>query len=406
MSKTILGHLPAMLAALTLSVGIPSVSLADEKPINLAVINDMSGPLSDSTGEGSVIAAQLAIDDFGGSVLGRPIKLLSADHQNKADLAASITRRWIDVDDVQAIIDGGNSTAGLVIQEIVKEKKRIALFTSPATSDLTGKACSPFGFAWTYDTYALASTAAKALVAQGADTWFFVTSDYTFGHALERDATKFVEDAGGKVTGSVRHPMNTSDFSSYILQAQTSGAKIIGLANSGDDALNAIKQSAEFGVVQSGQRLGGLLLLLNQIHGLGLEAAAGTLVSEAYYWDQDDGTRAFADRFEKLAHKKPNALQASVYSAVNHYLKSVKAAGTIDAPAVAKEIKALPVNDFMSKDVKVREDGRVMRNMYLFEVKKPEESKGAWDYYKQLSVVPGEQAFRPLADGGCKLEGN
>lgn len=371
--------------------------------VKIGVINDRSGVFADVTGEGSVIAARLAIADFGGKVLGRPIELLTADHQNKADVAAGTVRRWIDVDGVDAIVDGGSSAAGLAIQDIARERKRIAMFSGPATSDLTGKACSPTGFHWTYDTYALAASTARALVAQGADTWFFITTDYAFGHALERDATRFITASGGKVVGGVRHPLNTADFSSFILQAQTSKAKIIGLANSGDDALNAIKQAAEFGVVAGGQKLGGLLLLINQIHGLGLQAAHGVTIAESFYWDVDDGTRAFSARFEAAAKKKPNMIQAGVYSAVTHYLKAVQAAGTDDGPTVAAKMRELLVNDFMSKDVAIRKDGRVMRNMYLFEVKSPAESKGPWDYYKFISVVPGDQAFRPLAEGSCPL---
>lgn len=376
---------------------------ASNDAVKIGVINDRSGVFADVTGEGSVIAARLAIADFGGKVLGRPVELLTADHQNKADVAAGTVRRWIDVDGVDAIVDGGSSGAGLVIQDIARERKRIAMFSGPATSDLTGKSCSPTGFHWTYDTYALAASTARALVAQGADTWFFITTDYAFGHALERDATRFIVASGGKVVGGVRHPLNTADFSSFILQAQTSKAKIIGLANSGDDALNAIKQAAEFGVVAGGQKLGGLLLLINQIHGLGLKAAHGVTIAEAFYWDLDDGTRAFSARFEAVAKKKPNMIQAGVYSAVTHYLKAVQAAGTDDGPTVAAKMRELPVNDFMSKDVAIRKDGRVMRNMYLFEVKSPAESKGPWDYYKFISVVPGDQAFRPLAEGACPL---
>jgi branched-chain amino acid transport system substrate-binding protein len=393
-----------LLTAFSVSIGCSSPIVAADAPVTLGVLNDQSGVFSDVTGEGSVIAAQMAIDDFGGTVLGRPIKLLSADHGNKTELAGTIARRWFDVEDVSGIFDGGSSGAALAIQEIARQKKRIVVFSGPASSDLTGKACSPFGFHWTYDTYALANTLAKALVAQGDDTWFFLTSDYTFGHALERDATAFIERAGGKVIGHVRHPLNTPDFSSFILQAQSSGAKIIGLANSGDDALNAIKQAAEFGVTSNGQRIGGLLLLINQIHGLGLKAAAGTLVTESFYWDMNDATRAFSTRFEAKARKKPNMIQAGVYSAVTHYLKAVKAAGTLDAVTVAKEMKSMPVNDLMSENVKIREDGRVLRDMYLFQVKTPEESKGPWDYYKLLSTVRGEDAFRPLAEGGCKLD--
>lgn len=382
---------------------LSSHASASEKAVRIGVINDRAGPTADVTGEGSAIAARMAISDFGGQVLGRPIELLTADHQNKADVAAATVRRWIDVEGVDAVVDGGTSSAGLVIQDILRERKRIALLSGPATSDLTGKACSPTGFHWAYDTYALAASTAGALVRQGADTWFFVTSDYSFGHALERDASRVILANGGQVLGHVQHPLNTPDFSSYILQAQASKAKIVGLANSGDDALNAVKQAAEFGVVAGGQKLGGLLLLINQIHGLGLKAAQGAMVAESFYWDMDEGTRAFSARFEAEAKKKPNMIQAGVYSAVNHYLKAVQAAGTDDGPTVAAKMRELLVDDFMSKAVRIRIDGRVMRNMYLFEVKSPAESKGPWDYYKLVSTVPADQAFRPLAEGNCPL---
>jgi branched-chain amino acid transport system substrate-binding protein len=394
----------ATVVGLAIFASLPAHVEASE-PLRIGVINDQSGVFADVTGLGSVAAARLAISDYGSKVLGRPIELLVADHQNKPDIASSIVRRWIDVDGVMAIVDGGSSAAGLAIQDIARDRKRIALFSGPATSDLTGKACSPTGFHWTYDTYALASATARALVRQGADTWFFLTSDYAFGHALERDATKFIVASGGKVLGGVRHPLNTADFSSFILQAQASKAKIIGMANSGEDALNAIKQSVEFGVTASGQRLGGLLLLINQIHGLGLAAAHGVIVSESFYWDFDEQTRAFTRQFEAAAKKKPNMIQAGVYSAVAHYLKAVEAAGSDDAPLVAAKMRELPVNDFMSKDIRIREDGRVMRNMYLFEVKSPSESKGPWDYYKVIASVRGDDAFRPIEEGSCWLVG-
>lgn len=393
------------LAVSLMALSAPSQAQTPDQPFRIAVINDQSSVFADVTGMGSVVSARLAVADFGGKVLGRPIEVLTADHQNKPDIAAGVTRRWIDVSGVSAIIDGGSSAAGLLIQEIARERKRIALFSGPATSDLTGKACSPTGFHWTYDTYALASGTARALVRQGADTWFFLTSDYAFGHALERDATKFIVGSGGKVLGGVRHPLNTADFSSFILQAQASKAKIIGMANSGEDALSAIKQASEFRVTAGGQRLGGLLLLINQIHGLGLAAAQGVIVSESFYWDLDEGTRAFSARFEVEAKKKPNMIQAGVYSAVSHYLRAVEAAKSEDADLVAKKMRELPVNDFMSHDVRVREDGRVMRNMHLFEVKPPSESKGPWDYYKLIGTVSGEDAFRPLREGGCLLIG-
>lgn len=394
-----------MLLAVTLTASfVASDNLrAEEAPLRLGVLNDQSGSTADVTGLGSVIAARLAIEDFGDKVLGRRIELLSADHQNKTDIAASIARRWIDVENVAAIIDGGTSAAGLVIQDIVKEKETIAIFSGPATSELTGKACSPLGFHWTYDTYALANTLPQAMAKSGADTWFFITSDYAFGRALERDATAAIERTGGKVLGRVRHPLGTADFASFLLQAQASGAKIIGLANSGDDSLNTIKQAAEFGIVERGQRIGGLLLLLNTVHGLGLKIAQGTVVIEAFYWDMSDETRRFSGRFEALAKKKPNMIQAGVYSAVSHYLKSVQKAGSISGPAISDAMRSLPVNDFMSKDVKIRKDGRVMRDMHLFRVKTPSESAGPWDYYKYLSTVRGEDAFRPAAESECPL---
>jgi branched-chain amino acid transport system substrate-binding protein len=403
MAKLKLARFAAFALAVVLSFQRPQDLLAEDGPVRIGVLNDQSSSNSDVTGEGSVIAARLAIEDFGGSVLGRKIELLSGDHQNKTDIAAATTRRWIDVDKVQAILDGGTSAAALVIQQIASEKQRISMFSGPATSDLTGKACTPVSFHWTYDTYALAKTLARALVKEGNDTWFFLTSDYAFGLALERDATKFIEASGGKVIGHVRHPLNTADFSSYILQAQSSKAKIIGLANSADDSLNSIKQASEFGVTQGGQKIGGLLLLINQIHGLGLNISQGTQVTESFYWDSDDETRDFSRRFEALARKKPNMIQAGVYSATLHYLKSVQIAKTVSGPVVADTMRATPVNDFMSKDVKIRKDGRVMRDMYVFQVKTPQESKGPWDYYKQVSVVRGEDAFRPVSESECPL---
>ncbi|SFM21554.1 amino acid/amide ABC transporter substrate-binding protein, HAAT family (TC 3.A.1.4.-) [Bradyrhizobium sp. NFR13] len=392
---------------LALALVAPFASLGDgraeDAPLRIGVLNDQSGSTADVTGLGSVIAARLAIEDFGEKVLGRRIELLSADHQNKTDIAAAITRRWIDVENVSAIVDGGTSAAGLVIQDIAREKEKIAMFSGPATSDLTGNACSSLGFHWTYDTYALANTLPRAMAKSGVDTWFFITSNYAFGHALERDATTAIERLGGKVLGRVRHPLGTADFSSFLLQAQGSGAKIIGLANSGDDSLNTIKQADEFGIVKGGQRLGGLLLLINTVHGLGLKASQGIVIAEAFYWDLDDETRRFSKRFEALARKKPNMIQAGVYSAVTHYLKSVQKTGSIAGPAVSDTMRSLPVNDFMSKDVKIRKDGRVMRDMHLFQVKSPSESTGPWDYYQYLSTVRGEDAFRPVAESECTL---
>ncbi|MCG6203586.1 ABC transporter substrate-binding protein [Rhodopseudomonas sp. HC1] len=388
---------------LTASLALTTTCPAEEAPLRIGVLNDQSSSTADVTGSGSVVAARLAIEDFGDRVAGRRIELMWADHQNRSDIAAGIARRWIDVDQVSAIVDGGTSAAALAIQDIVREKQKVAMFSGPATSDLTGKACSPFGFHWTYDTYALASTVPRAMAKSGADTWFFITSNYAFGHALERDATAAIKRAGGKVLGGVRHPLGTADFSSFLLQAQASKAQIIGLANSGDDSLNTIKQAGEFGIVEGGQRIAGLLLLINTVHGLGLKAAQGIIIAEAFYWDMDDATRRFSARFEALAKKKPNMIQAGVYSAVLHYLKSVQKAGSIDGPTVSDVMRSLPVDDFMSKNVTIRGDGRVMRDMHLFQVKTPAESKAPWDYYKYLSTVRGEDAFRPVAESECAL---
>lgn len=394
----------SLISALSFFAALSSAAMAaDDTPVRIGVLNDQSGSTADVTGLGSVIAARLAIEDFGGKVLGRRIELLSADHQNKTDLAAAIARRWIEADGVSAIADGGTSAAALAIQDIVRDKQKIAMFSGPATSDLTGKACSRFGFHWTYDTFALANTLPQAMAKSGQDTWFFITSNYAFGHALERDAAVAIERLGGRVLGRVRHPLGAADFSSFLLQAQSSGAKIVGLANSGDDSLTVIKQASEFGLVEGGQRIAGLLLLINTIHGLGLKAAQGIVVSESFYWDMNEETRAFSERFEAQAKKKPNMNQAGVYSAVMHYLKAVKQTGQVDGRTVADAMRTLPINDFMSKDITVRGDGRVMRDMHLFQVKSPAESKGSWDYYKYLSTVPGKDAFRPISESECPL---
>jgi branched-chain amino acid transport system substrate-binding protein len=369
--------------------------------VKIGVLNDMAGPYSAINGEGSNVAVRMAVEDFGGKVLGKPIEIVIADHQNKADVGSSIARRWFDEEKVDVVTNLSNSSVALAVQSLARDKSRIVLHTAPASSDLTGKSCSPTGFHWVYDTYALASGTGKALVKQGGDTWFFITADYAFGHALERDTSAFVTEAGGKVLGSVRAPLNTADFSSFLLQAQASGAKVIGLANAGTDTTNVIKQAAEFGIVKGGQRLAGLLVFISDIHALGLEAAQGLVITTAYYWDQNDETRAWDKRFRERFGKPATMLQAGDYSAVTHYLKAVKAAGTDEAKAVAAKMRELPVNDFMSKNVKIREDGRVMRDMYLVQVKTPAESKGPWDVYKVLATIPGNEAYRPLDKGGC-----
>jgi len=388
----------AALAAFALPAVADDVS---DGVVRIGVLNDQSGLYADNTGPGSVIAARMAVEDFGGKVLGKPVEVVFADHQNKADIGSNVTRQWIDQEGVDAIADVGNSAVALAVQAITREKNRIHLNTGAASSDLTGKECSPTGFSWAYDTYALASGTGKALVKQGGDTWFFLSADYSFGQALERDTTKFVKEAGGKVLGSVRVPLNTSDFSSFLLQAQGSGAKVIGLANAGGDTINSIKQASEFGIVAGGQRLAGLLVFLPDIHSLGLKTAQGLVITTAFYWDQNDETRAWNKRFQEKHGKPATYIQAGTYSAVAHYLKAIAAAGTDEAKAVSAKMKEMPVNDFMTHGAKVREDGRVVRDMYLVEVKTPAESKGPWDYYKILTTIPGDEAFRPLADGNC-----
>jgi branched-chain amino acid transport system substrate-binding protein len=373
--------------------------------VKLGVLNDMSSLYADIGGRGSVLAAQMAVEDFGGKVLGAPIEIVSGDHQNKPDIGAAIARKWIDTDHVDAIVDVPTSSVALAIQEVTREKKRLFLMSGPASSDLTGKACSPYGIQWTYDTYALAHGTGGALVKQGGDSWFFITTDYAFGHALERDTGEAVKAAGGKVLGAVRAPLNTPDFSSFLLQAQASKAKVIGLANAGGDTINSIKQASEFGITAGGQKLAGLLVFLTDVHSLGLKTAQGLTITSAWYWDKDDASRAFAKRFmpRNPTGMPPTYTQAGVHTEVAQYLKAIQAAGTDDADKVVAELRKMKINDFMTKDGWLREDGRVMRDMYLEEVKSPAESKYPYDYFKILATIPADQAFRPLKDGGCPL---
>ena len=373
--------------------------------VKLGVLNDMSSLYADISGKGGVLAAQMAVDDFGGKVLGAPIEIISGDHQNKPDVGAGIARQWIDTDHVDVIVDVVTSSVALAVQEVAREKKRLLLMSGPASSDLTGKACSPYGFHWTYDTYALAHGTGSAMVKQGGNTWFFITADYAFGHALERDTGDAVKAAGGTVLGAVRAPLNTQDFSSYLLQAQASKAKVVGLANAGGDTINSIKQASEFGIVAGGQKLAGLLVFLTDIHSIGLKTAQGLTITSAWYWDKDDASRAFAKRFMAKNHNglPPTYIQAGIYSAVAHYLKAVQAAGTDDTEKVAAQMRKMKINDFMTKDGWIREDGRVMRDMYLEEVKSPGELKYPFDYFKILATIPPDQAFRPLKDGNCPL---
>src|SRR6201985_3934243 len=399
MKKTISALLVG--TALTLAAGAPV--LAQDKTVKIGALSDKSGLYADLGGPGSTLAAQMAIEDSGLAAKGWKINLISADHQNKPDIATNIARQWIDVDKVDIIMDVLNSGVGLGVNNVVKETNSIMINTGAATSDLTNAQCSPNTIHWVYDTYMLANSTGQALVKAGGDTWFFITADYAFGAALERDTTAVVVKAGGKVIGSVKHPLNTPDFSSFLLQAQASKAKIIGLANAGGDTTNSIKQAAEFGIVKGGQKLSPLLAFISDIDSVGLPTAQGLLLAEAFYWDLNDDTRAFSKRFMERVKRVPTSAQAGVYSSVSHYLKAVKAAGTTDAAAVMKVMKETPINDFFAKGGRIREDGRMVHDMYLFEVKKPSESKGRWDDYKLLATVPGDQAFQSLELSRCPL---
>lgn len=391
----------ALLAAVATSALLLAAP-ASAQGVKIGILNDQSGVYADYGGKWSVEAAKMAIEDFGGEVLGQKIELVTADHQNKPDLATSIARRWYDVENVDMITELTTSSVALAVQELSKEKKKIDIVVGAATSRLTGDACTPYGFHWAYDTRALAVGTGGALTKAGGDTWFFLTADYAFGYALEKDTSEIVAANGGKVVGSVRVPLNSSDFSSFLLQAQSSKAKIVGLANAGLDTTNSIKQASEFGIVSGGQKLAGLLMTLAEVNGLGLQAAQGLVLTEGYYWDLNDKTRNLGERFFKRTGRMPSMIHAGTYSATLSYLKAVKAAGTKDAEAVSKKLKELPVDDAFAKG-KVLENGRMVHDMYLFEVKKPSELKKPWDYYKQLAVVPGDQAFFTAKESGCPL---
>ena len=387
----------AALGALTL--GSPAFA----QGVKIGILNDQSGVYADYGGKTSIEAAKMAIEDFGGEVLGQKVELVSADHQNKPDLASTIARRWYDTEGVDMITELTTSSVALAVQEVTREKKKIDIVVGAASSAVTGASCSPYGFHWAFDTHAMAKAVGGALVEQGGKDWFFLTADYAFGHSLEEQTAKFVKSKGGNVVGQVRHPLNASDFSSFLLQAQNSGAKVIGLANAGMDTANAIKQAAEFGIVQGGQRLASLLVTLSEVHGLGLPAANGLVLSEGFYWDLDDKARAFGQRYQKVTGRMPNMIQAGTYSAVLQYLKAIEAAGTDDADAVAAKLRAMPVEDAFSRNGKVLANGRMIHDMYLFEVKKPSESKERWDDYKLLATIPGDQAFQSLDASRCPL---
>ncbi len=373
--------------------------------VKIGVLNDQSGLYADLSGQGSVLAAKLAVEDFGGKVDGTPIEVIFADHQNKPDVGSNIARQWFDVDKVDAIVDVPTSSVALAINEVTKSKNKVFLVSGAAASDLTGKACSPNTVHWTYDTWALANGTGKAVVKAGGDTWFFLTADYAFGQALERDVTAVVKANGGKVLGSVRHPLNASDFSSFLLQAQASKAKVIGLANAGGDTINTIKAASEFGIVKGGQKLAGLLVFITDIHALGLKVSQGLQLSSAFYWDRDDKTRAWSKRFsDRMNKREPSMVQAGVYSAVLHYLKAVQSLKSdADGKAVVDKMKQMPTDDPIFGKGSIRVDGRKIHPMYLYEVKSPAESKKPWDYYKLVREIPANEAFRPLSESECPL---
>ncbi|NGX95505.1 MAG: ABC transporter substrate-binding protein [Candidatus Afipia apatlaquensis] len=391
--------LTAAVAAFSLTTALPAAA----QGVKIGILNDQSGVYADYGGKSSIEAAKIAAEDFGGEVLGGKVEIVSADHQNKPDLAVSIARKWYDTESVDMITELTTSSVALAVQEVTKEKKKINIVVGAASSALTGASCSPYGFHWAFDTHALAVGTGGALVKAGGDSWFFLTADYAFGHALEKDTGDVVKANGGKVLGAVRHPLNSSDFSSFLLQAQASKAKVVGLANAGADTINSVKQAAEFGVVAGGQKLAGLLLTASEVHGLGLKAAQGLVLTESFYWDLNDKTRAFSERFYKRTGRMPSMIQAGTYSSTLSYLKAVKAAGTKDSDAVVKKLKELPVDDAFTSGGKVQANGRMVADLYLFEVKKPEESKRDWDYYKLLAKVPGDTAYPSAKDSGCPL---
>ncbi|MBR1266323.1 ABC transporter substrate-binding protein [Bradyrhizobium sp. AUGA SZCCT0222] len=374
--------------------------------VKLGVLTDLAGVTADITGKGSVAAAEMAVEEIGGTVLGKPVQVISADHQHKADIGLSIARRWFDVEGVDAIVDVPNSGVALAVQNAAREKKRIALYSGAGTTALTNEQCSPYGFHWTYDTYAVSHGTASAVVKAGGTSWFILASDYAFGHQLQADATKVIEAAGGKVVGALRHPLNTADFSSFLLRAQSSGAKVIGIANAGNDTTNTMKQAGEFGLVQGGQNLAALIFFLQDVHALGLKATQGTYLTTASYWDANEATRSWSKAFMARTGMMPSMLHAGVYGAVRHYLKAVAKAGTDDADKVAAEMRKIPVEDVFSENAQIRDDGRVTRTMYLARVKKPAESRYPWDYLEIVRSIPPEETVWPLSESKCALVKN
>jgi branched-chain amino acid transport system substrate-binding protein len=392
------------LAVVTATILLAFVSLADAQPLRIGVLTDINGMVSDISGTGSVVAARLAVEDFGPTVLNRPIEVVVGDHQNKPDLGASIARQWFDRDGVQMVIDLPNSSVALAVERVADDHKKIFIASTGLAADITGKSCMPTGFQWATDTYALAHGIANAVVKAGGKTWFFLTADYAFGKNLAADGVEAVKQAGGTVIGQVLHPFDAGEFSTYLVAAKASGAQVIGLANGAGDTINSIKQAHEFGIDAGGQQIAAFLLYITDVNSIGLDVAKGTYLVNSFYWDMDDQTRAFAKRFAALHRgRMPTFAQAAVYSGVFHYLRAVRAAGTDDGPTVAAKMKELPVNDFYTHGAKVRADGRIMRDHYLFRIKSPVESKQPWDYYKLVATIPGAEAVRPAAENPCPL---
>ncbi len=398
--------LTTLAASMTLAVSVTfgqEVKISDDV-VRLGLLSDLSGPFADITGPGSAAAIQMAIDDFGGKVLGKKIELVAADHQNKADIAASRAREWFDTGKVDAIMDVAVSAPALAVLEVAKQKQKVIMFSGPGVDRLTNDLCTSSSVHYVYDTYALANVAANAIVAQGGKTWHFLTADYAFGHSLQNQASAVVTAHGGKVLGAARHPLATTDFSAFLLSAQSSKAQVVGLANAGADTIGAVKAAQEFGLTEGNkQTLAALLMYINDVHALGLDAAKGLMLTEAFYWDMNEETRAWSKRYFEKMKKMPNMSQAGAYSSTMHYLKAVQAAKTDETSQVMAKMKSMPINDFFAKNGRIREDGRMVHEMYLFQVKTPDESKYPWDYYKLIATVPGEKAFLPLSKSKCPL---
>ena len=378
-----------------------ALAQASDNVVKIGVLDDMSGPFADQQGMGDVVSARMAVEDFGGRVLGSPIELVFGDLQNRPDVGMGIARRWYDEDRVDAIFGIGNSAVALAVQQLTREKNRINVSVAAGTTELTGRGCTPNGLHWTYDNYALARGTVSAMIGEGRRRWYFLTSDYAFGHSLEANGTEVVRALGGEVLGSVRAPLSETDFSAHLLRAAQSGAQVLGLAVAGTDLINAVKQMGEFGLIKRGVQPAALLCLLTNVKAIGLETAQGLVFTEAYYWDQDDRTRAFANRFARIHGRPPTMFQASMWGAVTHYLKALRAAGTDAAPAVMAKMREMPIDDFMTRNGRIREDGRVIRDMYLMRAKRPSESRSEWDLLEVVKTIPGDQAFRPAGESEC-----